>query len=180
MWRFVQRSPPHPQDAGNEGIYLQQRNKCRKLGSLLTDCGLHVNVEVTEPEAVSYMDVIKNAQHTREDIYNREETYSLSIRFYCVIVTELQCWREIKSMPYNSLGFYYHRVIDWAVQALKIQLNHDIFILRLQSQIAATLLNNYPPCTHSLICTIHSCKYTHKPECVQNCSCLNECCHCGE
>lgn len=71
--------------------------------------------------------------------------------------------------------------------ALKIQVNHDIFLLGrwLQSQMVASLLNynkllNYPPCTHSLICTVHSCKYTHKPECVQKRRCLNECCHCGE
>lgn len=48
MWRSVQRSPLHPQDAENEGIYLQEREKWRKL-----DCGLHVNAEETEQEAVS-------------------------------------------------------------------------------------------------------------------------------
>lgn len=69
-----------------------------------------------------------------------------------------------------------------AFQALKIQHKHDIFILRrwLQSQMAATLLNDYPACTHSLICTAHPHNRTHKTECGQNCSCLNECCHCGD
>lgn len=63
MWRSVQRSPPHPQDAGNEGIYLQRRNKWRILVSLA-----HVSAEATEPEAVRCMEVIKNTQYTREGI----------------------------------------------------------------------------------------------------------------
>lgn len=81
MWRSVRRSPPHHQDAGNGGLYLQQRNKWRKLVSLLTDCGLHANAEATEPEAVSYMDVIKNTQYTREDIYTHEEHVHYQLDF---------------------------------------------------------------------------------------------------
>lgn len=46
--------------------------------------------------------------------------------------------------------------------------------------MAATLLNDYPACTHSLICTAHPHNRTHKTECGQNCGCLNECCHCGD
>lgn len=46
--------------------------------------------------------------------------------------------------------------------------------------MAATLLNDYPACAHSLICTAHPHNRTHKTECGQNCSCLNECCHCGD
>lgn len=66
-------------------------------------------------------------------------------------------------MSDNSVILYYHHVMKYAFQALKIPLNCDIFILRrrLQSQIAATLLNENPQCTHSLGCTVHSCKYTH-------------------
>lgn len=49
--------------------------------SKFTDCGLHVNAEATEPEAVSYMDVIKNTQYTREDIYTHEEHVHYQLDF---------------------------------------------------------------------------------------------------
>lgn len=49
--------------------------------SKFTDCGLHVNAEATEPEAVSYMDVIKNTQYTQEDIYTHEEHVHYQLDF---------------------------------------------------------------------------------------------------
>lgn len=105
MWRSVRRSPPHPQVAGNEGIYLQQRNKWSKLVGNFTDW-------LTEAKAVSYKDVIKNTQYTGEDTYNSKTNVH-----YNKILLSYSYWAAAQSSQRNRI---HHCVRDWDFQVFKI------------------------------------------------------------